>query len=520
MNRSGKIGQILDGRYQVTAPLGAGSFGQTYLAEDTKRPGQPKCVVKQLHLANPDPQIRQTARRLFTTEAETLETLGEHRQIPRLLAYFEEEGEFYIVQEFIDGHPLSDELLPDRRLPSEEAIALVSEILEVLEFVHSRNVVHRDIKPQNIIRRHKDRKLVLIDFGAVKQVTAGGINSPGSRTVMIGTPGYMPTEQIEGFPHLSSDVYAVGAIGIQALTGLAPDRLLPDPKTDEIMWRQKAQVSDDLAEVLDGMVSRDRRQRYQSATEALQAIIPLQNQPGTTVVSSPGQTTSKVGIYTIAGAIVLGIVAVSAIAFVPTFVPTIIEGLGDNPPSGKVEGNEKDRQAIDEAKDQAESARTRFDNAQTLAELYRERKRMQEAIAQLQKIPGSSPVYSEAESLLTAYEGQLRRMNGRLTSEENAQQLLNEAEAIAHEAKSDYAAAKNISQLEGARAKLIQAIEKLTQIPTDSLAYNRGTSAKVAQYNRELDSIDGEIEKRRSQGPPDNQDLPSCSVAIFGNCEE
>lgn len=515
-------GQILDGRYRVTAPLGSGSFGQTYLAEDTKRPGHPKCVVKQLHLADPDPQIIQTARRLFTTEAETLEKLGEHRQIPRLLAYFEEKGEFYIVQEFIDGHPLSDELVPDRRLPSDQAIGLVSEILEVLEFVHSHNVVHRDIKPSNIIRRHQDNKLVLIDFGAVKQVTAGGINSPGSRSVMIGTPGYMPTEQIEGYPHLSSDVYAVGAIGLQALTGLEPDRLPRDRDTDEIMWRQKAQVSDDLAEVLDGMVSRDRRQRYQSATEALQAIIPLQNKIGTTVVSSPssstnppstpGQTTSKVAI---AAAIGIGIVIVSAIAF----VPTIIEGFASNSQPEQVDDRDKDSLVIRKAKDQAESARTLFENAQTLAELYRERKRMEEAIGQLQMIPGSSPVYSEAESLLTAYEGQLRRMNGRLASEENAQQLLDDAEAIAREAELDYAAAKNISQLEGARAKWIQAIEKLREIPTDSLAH-KVKSNKVAQYNRELESVNGEIEKRRSPGPPENPDLPPCRDRLWGECIE
>ncbi|MBC6421253.1 MAG: serine/threonine protein kinase [Hormoscilla sp. SP12CHS1] len=514
-------GQILDGRYRVTAPLGSGSFGQTYLAEDTRRPGQPKCVVKQLQLADPDPQIMQTARRLFKTEAETLETLGEHPQIPRLLAYFEEKDELYIVQEFIYGHPLSDELLPDRRLLSAQAFGLVSEILEVLEFVHGHNVVHRDIKPSNIIRRHQDNKLVLIDFGAVKQVTAGGINGRGSRTVTIGTPGYMPTEQIEGFPHLSSDVYAVGAIGLQALTGLEPDRLPRDRDTDEIMWRQKAQVSEDLAEVLDGMVSRDRRQRYQSATEALQAVSSWQNNLGATVVCSPSSSPNppstpkqtKVWIYTIAATIGLGILIVSAIAF----VPAMIEGLGSKEQPERVEEN--DRLAIDKAKDHASSARTQFENAQRISELYRERKRMEEAIGQLQMIPGSSRLYSEAHSLLTAYQGQLRSMNGRLDKEKYAQQLLDEAEAIAGEAKSDYAAAKNISQLEGAGAKLIQAIAKLKQIPADSLAH-KVKHNKVAQYNRELDSINGEIEKRRSPGPPSNQDLPPCTLTLWGNCRE
>ncbi len=431
----------------------------------------------------------QTARRLFTTEAETLEKLGEHLQIPRLLAYFEKKGEFSIVQEFIDGHPLSDELLPDRRLPFEQALGLVSEILAVLEFVHRHNVVHRDIKPSNIIRRHEDRRLVLIDFGAVKQVTAGGINGRGSPTVMIGTPGYMPSEQIEGYPHLSSDVYAVGTFGLQALTGLEPERLPRDRDIDEIMWRQKAQVSDNVAKVLDRMVRRDRRQRYQSATEALQAVRSLQNNTGTTVVLSPssstnppptpGQTTSKVGINTIAAAIGLGIAIVSAMAF----VPAMIEQLGNNSPSVKVEEDEKDRQAIDKAKDQAESARTLFENAQTLPELYRERKRMEEAIGQLQKIPGSSRLYSEAQSLLTNYQSQRRIMNGHLDKEKYAQQLLDNAEAIA-------AAAKNIPQLSDARAKWIEAIEKLRQIPKDSLAYK-------------VDGVEPGIASRPSLSEPD-----------------
>jgi len=526
------IGQILDGRYKVTAPLGSGSFGQTYLAEDTKRPRHPKCVVKQLHLADRDPQILQTARRLFTTEAETLEKLGEHPQIPRLLAYFEEKGEFYIVQEFIDGHPLREEIVPGQPLTETQAIGLVSEILAVLEFVHRHNVVHRDIKPSNIIRRHEDRRLVLIDFGAVKQVTAGGINGRGSATVMIGTPGYMPTEQIEGYPHLSSDVYAVGMIGLQALTGLEPDRLPRDRDTDEIMWRRcargsansaprvhrkKAQVSDDLAEVLDGMVSRDLRQRYQSATEALQAVRSWQNNPGATVVCSPSSSPNppstpkqtKVWIYTIAATIGLGILIVSAIAF----VPAMIEGLGSKEQPERVEEDENDRLAIDKAKDQAESARTQFENAQRISELYRERKRMEEAIGQLQMIPGSSRFYSEAQNLLTAYQGQLRSMNGRLDKEKYAQQLLDDAEVIA-------AAAKNIPQLSDAKAEWIQAIEKLKQIPTDSLAYHRGTSAKVAQYNRELESINGEIERRRSPGPPSNQDLPPCTLTLWGECRE
>lgn len=164
------IGNLLDQRYQVVEVLGQGGFGHTYTAKDTRRPGNPTCVVKLLKPAISDPDFLQTARRLFNSEAETLEKLGNHDQIPRLLAYFEENEEFYLVQEFIDGHPLSAELAPGQRWDESQVIQLLQEVLSILEFVHSNGVIHRDLKPDNLIRRTSDSKLVLVDFGAVKQV--------------------------------------------------------------------------------------------------------------------------------------------------------------------------------------------------------------------------------------------------------------------------------------------------------------------------------------------------------------
>lgn len=273
------LGEILDRRYQIKQVLSAGGFGQTYLADDTKLPGNPQCVVKQLKPTSSDPNTLQIARRLFASEAQVLQQLGNHDQIPRLLAYFEENEEFFLVQEFIDGQSLSTELSSGNSFSESDVINLIQGILEPLAFVHQRQIIHRDIKPANLIRRRQDGKIVLIDFGAVKEITVTQVNLQGytTPTVAIGTAGYMPSEQTKGSPRLSSDVYAVGMLGIQALTGIMPHKLTEDPVTGEISWRHHAQVSPILADILDKMVRYDFRQRYQSAEEALQALQYQQN---------------------------------------------------------------------------------------------------------------------------------------------------------------------------------------------------------------------------------------------------
>lgn len=268
------LGNTLASRYKIVQHLGGGGFGQTFLAKDTQLPGKPLCVVKQLKPQSNDPSTLKEARRLFDTEAKILYKLGDHDQIPRLLAHIEENREFYLVQQFIEGHELSQEMTPGQGWSEVQVIALLQDMLKTLAFVHQENVIHRDLKPANLIRRRMDGKIVLIDFGAVKEIKSTNSAGQSGFTVGIGTRGYMPSEQANGKPKLSSDVYAVGVIAIQALTGLDPGRgLLPeDSKTGEIIWRNYAQVNPKLANVLDKMVRHDFRQRYPSAVEALQAL--------------------------------------------------------------------------------------------------------------------------------------------------------------------------------------------------------------------------------------------------------
>jgi serine/threonine-protein kinase len=266
------LGTTLRGRYKIIRNLGRGGFSETYLAEDRDLPGTPVCVVKRLKPYVNDPLAWQAAIRFFNKEAEALYKLGNHDRIPRLLAHFEENQDFYLVQEFVNGNDLSRELSSGKRWNEEEVIDFLQDVLKILEFVHQQNVIHRDIKPANLIRRAADGKIVLIDFGAVKEINTLLLTPQGNTTLAIGTPGYMPSEQNSGHPKFSSDIYAVGMTAIQALTGMLSVQLPKDPNTHETIWRDRVKISPQLGDILDKMIRYDFRQRYQSTSEVLQAV--------------------------------------------------------------------------------------------------------------------------------------------------------------------------------------------------------------------------------------------------------
>ncbi|MCW5313313.1 protein kinase [Nostoc sp. KVJ3] len=267
---------LLRDRYQVIKPLGQGGFGATFLANDQGLPGEPSCVIKQLRPSGSAPHVLQMARELFEREAKTLGKIGNHPQVPRLLDYFEDHEQFYLVQEYISGDTLQEEVKLNGILSETGIKQFLSEILPLLQYIHEQKVIHRDIKPANLIRRTQDARMVLIDFGAVKnQVTQGAISQSGQTALTayaIGTPGFAPPEQMAMRPVYASDIYALGVTCIFLLTSKTPKDLDYNPNTGEMMWEHLVQVSDHLSGVLRKMLEVSVRNRYQSATEVLRAL--------------------------------------------------------------------------------------------------------------------------------------------------------------------------------------------------------------------------------------------------------
>ncbi|MGB3291891.1 MAG: serine/threonine protein kinase [Phormidesmis sp.] len=272
---------LINNRYQVISPLGEGGFGHAYLAEDIQMPSRRRCVLKQLKPVTTSPDAYQVVQARFQREAAILEKLGEdHKQIPRLYAYFSEDQQFYLVQEWVEGETL--EAIVSAQGPLSEAMvkSILVDLLPALDFIHSQGIIHRDIKPDNIMLRSGDQgpQPVLIDFGAVRETMGTVFNSrqqPVS-SIVIGTPGYMASEQAAGRPLPSSDLYSLGLTAIFLLTGRTPQTLESDPRSGEILWRQTAgHVSAGLVEVIDQAVRSHPRDRYSSASQMRAALLTL-----------------------------------------------------------------------------------------------------------------------------------------------------------------------------------------------------------------------------------------------------
>jgi formylglycine-generating enzyme required for sulfatase activity len=269
------LGQLINGRYEILEQLGEGVVSATYLARG-RQPHDPICVVKQLtplrSRAADDP-AHQSLLESFEQEALVLRQLGEHPQIPRLLAHFTENQKLYLIREYMEGHSLREEIQAGVQQSESYVTEFLKGILEILVFVHQSEIVHRNIRPENIIRQ-QDQKLGLIDFGAVKELSSVTLTPEGQKfSTVVGNPGYMAPEQAKGKHYLCSDIYALGMMGIEALTGVSPSLLPEDSQTGELSWRDQVQVSDRLAAFLDKMVSDRYTQRYASALEALQGLL-------------------------------------------------------------------------------------------------------------------------------------------------------------------------------------------------------------------------------------------------------
>jgi serine/threonine-protein kinase len=265
---------LLNNRYQVLQILGRGGFGETFLTADLQMPSQRRCVIKQLKPVTNDPQVYQLIQERFAREAAVLEKLGDRcSQIPRLYAYFTENEQFYLVQELVEGITLTAKVREFGRASENEVREILISLLSVLDCVHGQGIVHRDIKPDNIILRHLDSKPVLIDFGAVRETVATELSSQGQATssIVIGTPGFMPSEQGIGRPVYASDLYSLGLTAIYLLTGKMPQEFPNDPTTGEIIWDREA-VSSSLADALDRAVRSHPRDRFPTAKAMLEVL--------------------------------------------------------------------------------------------------------------------------------------------------------------------------------------------------------------------------------------------------------
>jgi len=262
--------QLFYGRYEILRILGRGGFGITFLAKNVALPGIPLCVIKQLCPKTTSAKTWQRASERFKKEAKTLAALGNHSQIPMLLDYFENRGEFYLVQEYIAGSTLAREVRRYGRKTEAEVKDFLRELLPVLQYVHNNNVIHRDIKPQNILRCEDDKRIVLIDFGAVKEKLAAPYDNSMNKSVstnFIGTNGFAPPEQLSLRPVYATDIYALGITCLYLLTGKGPLEFPYDPQTGEISWLNQVDISADFAQILAKMVKIPVSERFKTAAD-------------------------------------------------------------------------------------------------------------------------------------------------------------------------------------------------------------------------------------------------------------
>jgi WD40 repeat protein len=280
--------ETLRGRYRIVRTLGQGGFGKTFLAVDEDRL-KARCVIKQFSPQLKNPKSLAKAVQLFEQEAIRLNELGEHPHIPSLMAYFEQDGRLYLVQQFIEGATLAQELSRQGCFNEQKVREVLAGLLPILKFVHDRNIIHRDITPANIIRRKLDNRLILLDFGIAKVLeevdSAAGM--PGTK---IGTEGYAPIEQIRSgraFP--ASDLYSLGATCLYLMTHTKPDDLY-DPIQGNWRWRSKlaengVRFSEGMGRILDRLLKDLVMERYQKADEVMQDLRLLLSRPTATTIA-------------------------------------------------------------------------------------------------------------------------------------------------------------------------------------------------------------------------------------------
>lgn len=268
-------------RFRLIRELEEGNFGKTFLAQDLHNGGR-NCVIKKFlpNLSQPEKicdLYNQKARNLFKDEAILLGILGNHNQVPNLIANFQDKDDFYIVQEYIDGENLHSELENNGIFSEQKMWAFLIKISTALEYVHSHKIVHRDINPRNIMRRFSDDQIFLIDFGSAKQIHT----TPSTKTNMtldgttLGTRGYTPYRQYHlGKVDYSNDIFSVGATCFHLMTNLYPPELYNrigngDKWVEHFLPYLNGNYSENLVSIIEKMLVQGVDTRYVSVSEMI-----------------------------------------------------------------------------------------------------------------------------------------------------------------------------------------------------------------------------------------------------------
>jgi serine/threonine protein kinase len=523
-------GTLIKNRYLIDRILGQGGFGRTYLALDRQQGNN--CVLKEFAPSNTKPEVLRKARELFEREAKILSRLN-HRQIPEFLEWFEDNDRLFIVQEFINGNTYGN-LRQGQTFSEKDIVQWLRDILDVLGYIHGQGIIHRDISPDNIMLPNGKSKPVLIDFGVVKyaetQLASGGGVANSNQPTQVGKIAYAPSEQLRGgecYPN--SDLYALAVTAIVLLTAQEPQTLMN--RDLEWKWRSHVNVSDKLAAILDRMLQEKPSDRYQSAREVLNAIDnntqihkkTIMSSSNTEVSSDPGLPPTQISTdnqhtgnsyqpaynpyqnppipdnrvrwKTIALIVLPTLLLLGAIVSLESprigFLCSPLNNCATDKPF-----NESYNSAVKQAGD----ARILGQNAQTDQELQTARDRMKNAIEQLSSIPPTAKVYPDTQKLLPSYQSELTAMEVHLTREQQAQKLLEEAEAIVANAPKE-------TDLSKQKAAWTQATDKLKAIATDSFVTDK-VKALLAECDRQIKNLESSIPQTPS---PEPSSLPSPS---------
>lgn len=266
---------ILNKHYRAIKMLGKGGFGATFIGVDFNIKGNPLCVIKQLRPTTEDQKAIETAISLFKREAQILEKI-DHPQIPKLIDYFEEEEQFYLIQQLINGRNLQKEIKVNGVYGELKTKIFLAEITPIIKYIHSQKIIHRDIKPGNILLRKKDAQLILIDFGAVKDQVNTQLAKTFGQTALtqfaVGTMGYAPPEQLAMRPIYSSDIYALGATCVYLMTGKSPRKFDVDAQTGNMMWQSEVNISSQFKHILSKMLQVNTRERFKTIGELMDEL--------------------------------------------------------------------------------------------------------------------------------------------------------------------------------------------------------------------------------------------------------